>query len=113
MRAPKSGFDEVFVISVKNHTPAHHDTIANWIKNILACAGVDTGTYSAHSCRAASTTKAALAGVSLSTIIKSASWSNVTTFKEYYFKEIKEHFDLFKPNFGEQLLDSFSNSTGM
>ena len=110
MRAPKSGYDEVFVISVRNHTPAHHDTIANWIKHILACAGVDTGLYAAHSCRAASTTKAALAGVSLQTIIKSASWSNVNTFKEYYFKEIKEHFDLFKPNFGEQLLDNFHSN---
>ena len=113
MRAPKSGYDEVFTISVRNHTPAHHDTIANWIKHILACAGVDTGTYAAHSCRSASTTAAALAGVSLTTIVNSASWSNVNTFKQYYFKEIKDHFDLFKPNFGHNLLENYTNSTSM
>ena len=55
MRAPMSGYDEVFVITVKQHTPAHHDTIANWIKHILSCSGIDTERYAAHSCRAAST----------------------------------------------------------
>ena len=124
MTAPMSGHDEVFVISAKDHTPAHHDTIANWIKHILTCAGIDTGTYGAlncrstsaykaANCRAASTTKAALAGVSLQTIMKSASWTSVNTFKQHYFKEIKEHFDLFQPNFDEQLLENFSISTGM
>ena len=113
LRGPKSGHDEVFIITVKQHTPAHHDTVANWIKKVMALAGVDTGTYAAHSCRAASTTAAALAGVSLTTILKSASWSNVGTFKKFYYKEISEHYDLDRPNFGYELLENYSRSTSM
>ena len=44
MRTSKSGYDEVFIISVRHHTPAHHDTIANWIEHILACTLQDRAT---------------------------------------------------------------------
>ena len=75
---------------------------------MLCAAGVDTSEYQAHSCRAASTSTAALAGVSLSTILNFASWKNVKTFKTFYYKDIVEGgYDLEKENFGEELLKQF------
>ena len=92
------------------YNAAHHDTLARWIKEVLGAAGVDTGRYGAHSCRAASTSAAALAGVSLSTIIKSASWSNVTTFRTYYKREIERYYEPQKENFGSLLLEQHSQA---
>ena len=92
------------------YNAAHHDTLARWIKEVLGAAGVNTGRYAAHSCRAASTSAAALAGVSLSTIIKSASWSNVTTFRTYYKREIERYYEPQKENFGSLLLEQHSQA---
>ena len=80
--------------------PAKPDTIARWIKETLGLSGVDSGRYSAHSCRSASTSAAYFRGISLSTIVKSASWTNVTTFKKHYLREMKEVYDLERENFG-------------
>ena len=41
-RAEKSGYDEFFVITVREHTPAHHDTIENCIERLLCSAGINT-----------------------------------------------------------------------
>ena len=107
-RNPLSCVDSLFVITRKPHNTPQPDTIAGWIKEVLCAAGVDTGEYQAHSCRAASTSTAALAGVSLSTILNSASWKNVKTFKTFYHKDIIEGgYDLEKENFGEELLKQF------
>ena len=100
--------DSLFIITRKPHNTPRPDIIAGWIKEVLCAAGVDTGEYQAHSCRAASTSTAALAGVSLSTILDSASWKNVKTFKKFYHKEIVEGgYNLEKENFGEELLRHF------
>ena len=70
-------------------------------------AGIDSGKYSAHSYRSASTSAAAFSGVSITTILKAASWKNVDTFKNYYYRELDEVYDLEEPeNFGVELLDN-------
>ena len=92
------------------HNAAHHDTLARWIKGMLEAAGVDTQKFQAHSCRAASTSAAALAGVSLTTIIKSASWSNVTTYKKFYQKEIEQFYETDKQNFGQMMLEQHTQA---
>ena len=81
------------------------------IKTILSYAGIDSGKYTAHSCRSAVTSAAAFNGISLTTICKSASWSRVTTFKNHYFREISEHYVLNKENFGELTLQNYVSST--
>ena len=97
----------LFVTLKKPHHPAKPDTIARWIKEMLALSGIDSGLYKAHSCRSASTSAALFRGISLTTIVKSASWSNVTTFKKHYLKEISEAYDLQKENFGEEMLNRY------
>ena len=108
IRSERSGEPNFFVTTIKPYHDAHHDSIARWIKGILCDAGIDTRSYQAHSCRAASTSTAALKGVSLSTIMKSASWSNVNTFKKHYHKDISKVYELDKENFGDKLLQQFS-----
>ena len=70
-------------------------------------AGVDTSVYQAHSCRHAATTAANIQGVSLDTIIKSASWSNDSTFFRFYKKDISDGYELSHVNFGQEILDNF------
>ena len=107
-REEVSGDPQFLVTTIKPFRGAHHDTIAGWVKDILGSAGIDTRKFQAHSCRAAATSKAALAGVSLSAITKSASWSNVRTLKTYYMKEISDVYDMSDSNFGQHILENYS-----
>ena len=105
IRAELCSETNLFITTRKPYHGAHHDTIARWVKEILCATGIDTRKYQAHSCRAASTSTAALKGVSLTTIIKSASWSNVSTFKRFYHKEIETGYESEESNFGNCILN--------
>ena len=100
--------DPQFFISTKPwrgvYKGVSSDTIARWIKDMLGLCGIDSGKYTAHSCRAASTSSALFRGINLQTIVKSASWSNVSTFKKHYLKEISSVYTLGDANFGEEML---------
>ena len=109
-RNTMAGDDAFFITHAKPHHGAAPGTIARWIKDMLCLSGIDSGRYTAHSCRSAVTSAAAFGGISLTTIIKSASWSNVTTFKKFYLKEITEFYDKEKENFGEQTLSNYADS---
>ena len=112
-RGEKSGDPHLFITTQSRkgqHNAAHHDTLARWIKEVLGAAGIDTSKYQSHSCRAASTSAAALAGVSLTTILRSASWSNVTTFKRHYQREIEQYYEKEEQNFGNMILSQFVNT---
>ena len=110
VRNPLADTSALFITTIKSngiYRAAKPDTIARWIKDTLVLSGVDSGRYSAHSCRSASTSAAFFRGISLSTIVRSASWSNVTTFKKHYLREIKELYDLDEENFGESMLHNY------
>ena len=54
-------------------------------------AEINTGLFSPHSCRLTASSKAdANNGISITTIIQSASWSGTSTFKKFYLKEIQQ-----------------------
>ena len=55
--------DELFICYRKPHGPAIKDTLARWVNMVLHSSGVNLDTFSAHSCRSASTSKAAATGV--------------------------------------------------
>ncbi len=107
LRIDKTPEESLFITTTKPHRAASSDTIARWIKNTLGLAGIDTGRFSAHSCRASATSAAHFQGISLSTIMKSASWSKVDTFKSHYLKEIEERYTPQQENFGKKLLTDF------
>ena len=61
---------------VKPHNPVVSSTINGWIKNVLREAGIDTKGHSTHS---APTSKARLAGLSVTDIVERGSWTNGLT----------------------------------
>jgi integrase len=64
------------------------DTIRRWTKDIMSTAGIDISRFQAHSTRAASTSAAARAGVSVKEIMLMAGWTQTSTFGKYYNKVI-------------------------
>ena len=69
---------------IKPHRPITVQRIAHWIKDILEEAGVDTGTFKAHSVRGAATSAALAKGVSIEEILRTADWS---TFRRFYYTD--------------------------
>ena len=112
-RRDKSGEPELFITSRPTkgvYKAATSDTIARWIKKTMGLAGIDTGKFTAHTCRSAATSSADFRGIGISTIIKSASWSNSKTFKKFYLKEIEQAHSNPDKNFGVETLENFSNN---
>lgn len=88
---------QLFISFAKPYSAVKSCTLAKWVCCILHNAGVDTKVFSAHSTRAASTSKALSRGLSLGDIGRAAGWSNTSTFTSYYNKPITK-------NFGESLM---------
>ena len=82
----------LFLACVKPHKPVAPCTIARWVKNVMAAAGIDVGKYKPHSVRGASTSKADKFGLSTAQILERANWSQATTFHKYYHREITDEF---------------------
>ena len=61
--------DEFFLCYRKPHGPATNDTLTRWVKMVLHSSGVTLDTFTALSCRSASTSKAAATGVPLEKIL--------------------------------------------
>ena len=49
--------DALLLCYRKPHGPATKDTLARWIHSVLNLSGVDADTFTAHSCRSASTSR--------------------------------------------------------
>ena len=62
-------------------------TIPGRIKNILKEAGIDTKIFKGHSTRSASTSKAGLAGLSVTDILERGSWTNASTWQRFYNRQ--------------------------
>ena len=65
---------------------------AQWFKETLADAGVDTNMFKGHSIQAASASAARAKGVSISDILATAGWSRSSTFERFYHKQIASDF---------------------
>ena len=81
------------------------DTISRWVKLVLTDSGIDTSRFKPHSTRAASTSAASNASVSLDDILHTAGWSSESTFAKFYNKPIvKEN------TFVDKVLSSVSST---
>ena len=58
-------------------------TLARYVKTFLGMAGIELTVFTAHSTRAASTSKANNIGMSLKDIAKAAGWRNRSTFQKF------------------------------
>ena len=55
-------------------------------QSALTKAGVDTSIFKAHSVRVATTTAAALAGISIPEILEAGDWSSQSVFERFYYR---------------------------
>ena len=78
---------QLFLAVTKPHAPVASSTIARWLKSVLASAGVDISSFSAHSTRGAAASAAAMAGVTTKQILNTADWSSANTFENFYHRE--------------------------
>ena len=65
------------------------DTVSRWIKTSLVDAGIDTSKYSADSTRSASRAAEEGNSISIATTMKSAGWSQESTFTKFYNKPVE------------------------
>ena len=80
--------DNLMVCHKKPHGPAHKDTIARWLKELLGKAGIEG--YGAHSFRSASSSDFLRKGVPVADILKKGGWTNAKTFHRFYNRCVSE-----------------------
>ena len=71
------------------HNPVVSSTISGWIKNVVREAGIDTKIFKGHSTRSASTSKAGLAGLSVTDILERGSWTNASTCQRFCNRQVE------------------------
>jgi len=75
---------------VRPYRSVSKSTISRWVKTTFGPTGVDPTRFKPHSIRAASSSAASQANVSLATILHTAGWSSECTFVQYYQKEVQK-----------------------
>ena len=70
-----SGDPALFITTVKPHKKTSTEGISWWIKQNVSKAGINSGLFTSHSCRSASTSKTIETNIDSETILKSENWS--------------------------------------
>ena len=89
LRHPEA--NRMFISQRKPHEPVKAQTLARWMTNIMAAAGVDTAMFKQHSTRSASAAwlEKGTKSMSVAQICKHAQWSNLTTtYRKFYHKVV-------------------------
>ena len=73
--ALRKDHSQLLLSYVKAFRPVARDTVSRWVKQVLQYAGIDVTKYSAHSCRAASTSNVKVKDLNITEIMKRAGWS--------------------------------------
>ena len=84
---------------VQPHKPVVSSTISGWIKKMLTISEVDVGVFKGYSTRSASTSKAALSGLSVSDILERGCWSNSSAWQKFYNKQTELSSERFQIQF--------------
>ena len=92
---------ELFIGTIKPHSPVTRDTISRWCRSLMKQAGIDITKYTTHSSRSAASSFAKEKGVPLKNIIGACGWSRESTFVRFYDKQI----DRSEVTIAEDLLD--------
>ena len=78
---------KLFIIHTKLYKAVSKATLSRWIRKQLIQCGIDMKVFVTHSTRAAATSRANQL-VPLSVVMKSAAWTNTSTFGKHYNKPI-------------------------
>ena len=77
---------KLFISFMKPHKHISRETLSRWIKTVMEAAGKETSIFHTHSTRAAATSKAKAACVTIQEILDNAGWSSSKTFDRFYNK---------------------------
>ena len=80
---------KLLISTIKPVGAASKSTVSRWVKVVMGKAGIDI-TFKPHSTRSASSSKASMHGIPMSTIMKTAGWSNAKFFSNFYEKPIQQ-----------------------
>lgn len=81
--------DGLLITFKKPHKRASPQTISRWIKQTLIKSGIDTNIFTAHSTRHAATSAAAMRGIDVETIRRTAGWTEKSeVFAKFYHRPI-------------------------
>jgi hypothetical protein len=83
-----AGVKELLLGSTKPHNAIKPKTGANWILYSMKKGGIDTNTFKAHSICSASVSSKAGSGVSIKVIMAGGRWSQESTVKKFYLRNI-------------------------
>ena len=81
---------QLFISYRKPHGPVKKDTVSRWLKDVLILSGIDASIFSSHSYRAASTSKASVADVPITDILKQGQWTTQKTWQNHYRLQITQ-----------------------
>lgn len=84
----RSNQNSLLIVTSKPFKRVVGATIGRWIKNLLKDVGIDTDTFSVHSTRGASASRAVRIGVAIDSVLSTAQWANTSTFARYYTSDI-------------------------
>ena len=101
VRLTRLSYPAPFISTTNPFRPVSRDAIARWIKNTMKEANIDTGLFTAHTCRSVSTSKSKIAGLDIKIILNSANGTKDKTFKRFYFKETQKNYQADFSNFGD------------
>ena len=71
-------------------------TVSRWMKETPKLVVIYVSIFKGHSKRAASSSQASKAGISLADILARGSWSSSSTWQRFYNKQIMNENDLFQ-----------------
>ena len=90
----------LLVAIIKPHRAISSSSVARWLKSLLEAAGIDISIFNAHSVRGASSSAAAVAGITTNDILKAANWSSESVFQRFYYRSSDD------PSYGRAMLSS-------
>jgi hypothetical protein len=79
----------LFISSTNPHKAVSLPTIGRWIKSQLGMAAIDTSSFSTHSTRGATASKAARKGLPIQTILDHGHWARESIFARFYHREME------------------------
>ena len=86
-RSPGAG--KTLLLGLKApHRAVGASTVARWIKEVLACSGIDVNLFTAHSSRGAAASKAFASGIPVERILEAGGWANESVFSRHYQRPV-------------------------
>ena len=81
---------QLLVTTKEPHTAATHTTIAGWLRKTMQNAGLDPKVFTAHSTRAAASSKAAKF-LPIPKVLQAVDWKTESVFRKHYQRPISLH----------------------